>query len=700
MSRNLYVTATEARSGKSAVSLGLAEMLLQNVKNLGFFRPFIRDGPGATNDINLISSYFNLKIPYQEMYAYTASEAIKLASLGKQDELIAGIIDKYKKLEEKCDFILCEGTDFRLSTKTFEFDINAQIAELLSCPVILVANAYRKTEDATLQSIEMALESLAVKGVNVVATVVNRADPEEIEKIVGRIKELKLAEEQLVYAMPYEKFLEIPTVKEIASFLKARVLYGEELLEQHVYGYVVAAMQLQHFLEYVRYGSFIIVPGDRADVIVGCLAAVASRAMPYISGILLTGGMKPEVPVRKLIEGFEEIVPILIVKEATYPAARKFENIPSVISPDDELKIIRALGLFEENIDTGKLIKKITRTKTPAIPPRMFEYGLIEKARARRQHIVLPEGEEERILRAVEILRSRKVVEVTLLGDEKKISAKITKLGLHLKGVNIIEPRKSTRFEDYVRTFYDLRKEKGVTMDIARDTMLDRTFFGTMMVYKNDADGMVSGAVHTTANTIRPALEFVKTKPGFSIVSSVFFMCLEDRVLVYGDCAINIDPDAAELAEIAIASAHTAKVFGIEPRVALMSYSTGESGKGKDVEKVRRATKIAKKMAKELYPGLKIDGPLQYDAAIDPEVAKTKLPGSEVAGRATVFIFPDLHTGNITYKAVQRSARAVAIGPVLQGLKKPVNDLSRGCTIPDIVNTVAITAIQAQSEKG
>jgi phosphate acetyltransferase len=306
---------------------------------------------------------------------------------------------------------------------------------------------------------------------------------------------------------------------------------------------------------------------------------------------------------------------------------------------------------------------------------------------------VLPEGTEERILRAAEILLLRDVVNLTLLGNPEEVRQKISSLGIEAEGINIIDPLSSRVRELYAHTYHEMRTHKGVSQEMAFDVMADSSYFATLMVYHGHADGMVSGAVHTTSHTIRPAFEVIRTRPGFSIVSSVFFMCLPDRVLVFGDCAVNPDPSAEQLADIAVSSVETAKMFGIEPYVAMLSYSTGESGKGEEVEKVRKATSLVK----ELRPDIKIEGPIQYDAAIDVGVARTKLPGSEVAGHATVFVFPDLNTGNTTYKAVQRSANAVAIGPVLQGLKKPVNDLSRGCTVTDIVNTVAITAIQAQA---
>ena len=338
------------------------------------------------------------------------------------------------------------------------------------------------------------------------------------------------------------------------------------------------------------------------------------------------------------------------------------------------------------------LKQKMASTYSTRVTPIMFEYELIQRAKADQQHIVLPEGKEERILRAAEILVLRGVAKLTLLGDEDTIRQKIQSLGLHLDEINIINPLQSPLRKQYAECYFKLRQHKGVTYEMAFDTLADSSYFGTMMVHLENADGMVSGAIHTTQHTIRPAFQIIKTKPGTSIVSSVFFMCLEDRVLVYGDCAINPEPNAQQLADIAASSAETATLFHITPRIAMLSYSTGESGQGQAVNKVREAVQLSK----EQWPDLKLEGPIQYDAAIDAGVAKTKLPDSEVAGLANVFIFPDLNTGNNTYKAVQRTSGAVAIGPVLQGLNKPVNDLSRGCTVTDIVNTVAITAVQAQ----
>ena len=698
MANNLYITGTEAKSGKSAVSLGVMEMLVRKINRVGFFRPIINSDPKSGErdaDINLIATHFNLDTPYEQMYGYTAEEANRLISVGKDEELLEGIIGKYNALKDQYDFILCEGTDFASSSAAFEFDINGELSKNLGSPVLLVANAYQRSPEGIVHAIELALDSLNEMGCQTIATIVNRLDPAEKDNLISQMREGGFTKEQLVYVIPDEEFLGKPTVGEIAKFMNAKVLYGEEQLNRHVFNFTVAAMQLRNFLTRIDYGAMIITPGDRSDVIVACLAIASSRTTETISGLMLTGGLNPEEPVWNLIRGFPRMVPIMVVEENTFPAALKANQIHAKISPRDDEKISRALALFEQHVNVPELGEQVVTTKTGIVTPKMFEFELLQKAKARKQHIVLPEGEDERILKATDILLQREVVDITLLGDSQLIHEKISQLGLEIPEVTIIEPEHSEDLDDYAQTYYELRKHKGMTIELARDTLCDVGYFGAMMVYKRQADGMVSGAVHSTGATILPALQIIKTKPGCSIVSSIFFMCL-DNVLVYGDCAVNTNPSAEQLAEIAISSSETAKTFGVEPIVAMLSYSSGESGKGADVDKVREATRIAKEIAAERHPELLIEGPMQYDTAVDLETAKTKMPGSNVAGKATVFIFPDLNTGNNTYKAVQRSAGVVAIGPVLQGLKYPVNDLSRGCTIPDIVNTVVITAIQAQ----
>jgi phosphate acetyltransferase len=698
MSKNLYITTIEAKSGKSLISLGIMDLLKGALQNVAFFRPIISSAGEAGEmdpDIQLIETHFNLQMDYDKTHAFTFTEAKGLINQDKYDQVIEEIMEKCKSLEKKYDFVLLEGTDFERVTSAFEFDINAEIAANLGAPVLLVARGDNKDIAETIASLNLARESFEEKECIILGMIITRVPVNKMDKFRAElIKQLK-DYNGLVYVLPENETLGMLTMHEIQKALNGEVLYGGEQMMRHAHHHIVAAMQLRNFLQYITEGSLVITPGDRADIILGCLVSARSQAYPHIMGMVLTGGLKPEESVRKLIQDLATSFPIVSSIHDTLRTVAKINEIDSKILPSDHQKITTALATFEASVDLKVFREKIIHSKSEVVTPKMFEYELIQRARSRKMHIILPEGEEERILKATELLLRREVVDITLLGDEAKISEKIKLLDLKISGIRIINPATSDKLEHYAGVYFEARKHKGITMEMARDIMTDISYFGTMMVYAEDADAMVSGAVHTTQHTIRPAFEFIKTKIGYSIVSSIFFMCLDDRVLVYGDCAVNPNPNAMQLAEIAITSAETAQAFGIEPLVAMLSYSSGESGIGEDVERVREATKIAKARK----PDLKIDGPIQYDAAIDESVAKTKMPGSQVAGKATVFIFPDLNTGNNTYKAVQRSANAVAIGPVLQGLNKPVNDLSRGCTVADIVNTVAITAIQAQYTK-
>jgi len=693
MSNNLYIAAMEPRSGKSVVALGLMELLSRRLHTIGFFRPIIPDVE-RDNNIELIRSRYNLKFPYEHMYACRHAEARKMVGAGSYDSLLKIILAKYKALESRCDFVLCEGTDFTGVSSAFEYDFNADVANNLGCPVVAVVNGRDKSPRQAIDALRVTREFFETQGCTMVATLINRVDPRQAEPIEELIKQQPAAKEP-AYVLTEEPLLTKPTVGEIAAALDSELLQGDaDGLNRTVANIKIAAMNLPRFLDYVTDGTLIITPVDRTDVILGTLAATIAETYPNISGLLLTGGLALEARVQRLVEGFEKKspIPIFSVNTDTFTSAMKAASVRAALTPQNERKIAAALGLFESRVNTAEIENRISVAHSTRVTPIMFEYKLIEWARTDRQSIVLPEGDDERILRAAELLLQRKAADITLLGNPPAIRQKIAALGLNLEKIPIVDPLNSERLEHYTRTYYELRRHKGISMAMARDAMSDVSFFGTMMVYDGAVAGMVSGAAHPTADTIRPALQIIRTRPGVSIVSSVFLMCLEDRVLVYGDCAVNPDPDAQQLADIAISSADTAVLYGIEPRVAMCSYSTGVSGKGKDVDKVREATRLAR----QRRPDLKIEGPIQYDAAVDAGVAKTKMPGSEVAGRATVFIFPDLNTGNNLYKAVQRSAGAVAIGPVLQGLNKPVNDLSRGCTVTDIVNTVAITAIQAQ----
>ena len=575
------------------------------------------------------------------------------------------------------------------------------VAQRLGAPVLAVVSGREKTADETCTQTAITVDTLEQMGVDIAGCIINRVPDTFLRDTAGRPKcQEQFSKSFPVYVIPENRSLGSPTMDDVKRWLGAEVLYGKAGMLNLVDNYLVAAMQISNFLEYIREGSLIITPGDRSDIVISSLASRISSAYPNISGVLITGGIELSPSVQRLIQGWTGIpVPVLFVESHTFDTVQSVNELYGRIEPTDSKRIATALGWFGKYVNVSELTRRVVSQRSTKVTPRMFEYSLLEKAAENRQRIVLPEGTGERILNATDIILRRGVADITLLGREEEIRAKASKLGINIDGATIIDPPQSVHYDEFVQTYFDLRKHKNIVLDVARDRMSDPTYFGTMMVYKGLADGMVSGSVTTTAQTIRPAFEFVKTKPGVSVVSSIFIMCLQTKVLAFGDCAVVPNPDARQLAEIALSSAETAQIYGIEPRVALLSYSTGTSGSGEDVDKVVEATAIARQLMTERGLDFPLEGPLQYDAAFDPEVAALKSPGSTVAGRATVFIFPDLNTGNNTYKAVQRAANAVAMGPVLQGLNKPVNDLSRGCTVKDIVDTVALTAIQAQQLK-
>jgi len=695
MSKAIYIATGEPESGKSIITLGLMRMLLGKTKKVGYFRPIIDDFPQGKKDnhINTVLTHFDLDMSYDECYAITGQDVIHKKTNGNEGEVLDIIIEKYKALEDRFDFILVEGTDFSGEGLFVELDINVLIAKNIGIPAIIVGSGKGKNVEELVANLHLAYDSFIEKEVKVLALVANKVELDKLSQVEKAIsKELK--NEVLISVIPFIENLNNPTIKEIVDELEAKIILGEKNIDNQVGGFVVGAMQLRNFLRHLKDNSLVITPGDRADIILSSLQASISVNYPKVSGIILTGGIIPEEPILKLIKGLKETVPILSVENGTFEIANKIGAIRSHIYANNKQRIYSSLGTFEKYVDVDALANKLITFKSDGITPRMFQYNLVKRAQKVRKHIVLPESNDERILRAAARLINLDIVDITLLGKKSKIKNAIVKhdIPLNFSKVNIINPVKSKHYNDYAETFYELRKHKNINMDMAKDFMADVSYFGTMMVYKGDADGMVSGAVHTTQHTIRPALQFIKTKPGVSVVSSVFFMCLEDRVSVFGDCAINPNPTAEQLAEIAISSAKSSLAFGIEPKVAMLSYSSGSSGAGEEVDKVRKATEIVKKLS----PDLKIEGPIQYDAAVDMGIGKKKLPDSDVAGQASVLIFPDLNTGNNTYKAVQRETGAIAIGPMLQGLNKPVNDLSRGCTVDDIFNTVVITAIQAQ----
>lgn len=691
ISQNIYITGTDRNSGKSIIMLAVMEMLTGHAGKVGFFRPIIQSGDKKDELIQFILYRYQVDLPYEALYGCKSQEARELLANDQFDELHKIILAKYRALTARCEHVLCIGSDYRHGDSMFEFDFNAQVANNLDCLMLPVMPGSELDNLQILNNLSSLKHELHEHDNAVLAVVINGVAIKQIEALRAGLNH---AGDFPIYAVPAEPSLEKPTMGNIAQSLNTKMFTSDNnALGREVYQYKVAAMLVPDFLDYVQAGDLIITPGDRADIILASLLTYQSTNYPQISGLLLTGHQEPGPQVQALIDGLGDLpFAVLGVDTDTFTTAMQVSQIPARLHSQDDRKIAKALGLVENNIDLNEVRQRLLSKATHKMTPLMFEYDLLQRAKAKKQHIVLPEGTEERILRAAEILLLRDVVKITLLGDEAEIRQKIQALALKLPDVDVIDPMTSELRPLFAQAYYEARKHKNIIYATAFDLMGDVSYFGTLMIHLGFANGMVSGAVHSTQHTIRPAFEIIKTKPGASIVSSVFFMCLEDRVLVYADCAVNPNPNAEELAAIAISAADTARMFNIEPLVAMLSYSTGDSGKGEAVDKVREAVKIAH----NLRPDLKLEGPMQYDAAVDFGVAKTKLPGSEVAGQATVFIFPDLNTGNNTYKAVQRSSGAIAVGPILQGLNKPVNDLSRGCTVPDIVNTVIITAIQAQ----
>lgn len=688
VARTIYIASPEGDTGKSTVALGLVDLLTRTVQRVGVFRPVARSTDGHDYVLELLLAHDGVEIPYEDAVGVSYEQVID-----DPEDALARIVQRFHEVERRCDAVVVVGSDYTDVAGATELAYNARIAANLGAPTVLVVNGRNRTPDQVHDIAEIAHNEMAANHAQVVAVIANRCAATELDDIRAEMS-CGACSDVPVWAIPEDALLFAPTLRELAAAVDARQIGGdEELLSREVLDVLVGAMSVEHLLERLQPGAVVITPGDRNDVLLGLLLAHQAEGFPNLAGILLTGGFDPSPTISRLVAGLAARLPILATTIGTFRTATAASGTRGRLTRESQRKIDTAMALFEKYVDGPGLLAALDVPRIEVVTPLMFEYGLLDRARSDRKRIVLPEGNEDRILRAASTLLQRRVADLTILGDEAAIRTRATELGLVLDDADIIDPRNGDLLERFAAEYTELRKHKGMTLERAREVVADVSYFGTMMVKLGLADGMVSGAVHTTAHTIKPSFEIIKTVPGVGSVSSCFLMCLEDRVLVYADCAVIPDPTTEQLADIAISSAATAAQFGIEPRIAMLSYSTGESGSGADVDKVREATRIVR----ERRPDLSVEGPIQYDAAVDASVAKTKLPESSVAGRATVFVFPDLNTGNNTYKAVQRSAGAVAVGPVLQGLRKPVNDLSRGALVQDIVNTVAITAIQGQS---
>ncbi|MEW2047786.1 phosphate acetyltransferase [Streptomyces sp. NBC_00377] len=688
MTRSVYVTGIDRGDGRQVVELGVMELLTRQVDRVGVFRPLVHDGPDRL--FELLRARYRLAQDPATVYGMDYHEASALQAEQGTDELVSTLVERFHGVARDYDVVLVLGTDYADTQFPDELALNARLANEFGASVIPVVGGRGQTVESVLSETRNAYRAYEAHGCDVLAMVTNRVDREDREEMAaGLATRLPVP----CYVLPDEPALSAPTVAQISHALGAKVLLGDDSgLARDALDFVFGGAMLPNFLNALTPGCLVVTPGDRADLVIGSLAA-HNAGTPPIAGLLLTLDEVPSDAILTLAARLAPGTPVVSVPGKSFLTAEQLFSLEGKLNAATPRKAETALGLFERHVDTSELLGRVSAPSTDRLTPMMFEHKLLERARADKRRVVLPEGTEERVLHAAEVLLRRGVCDLTLLGPVEQIRKKAADLGMDLGDAQLIDPATSELRDSFAEKYAGFRAHKGVTVELAYDVVSDVNYFGTLMVQEGLADGMVSGSVHSTAATIRPAFEIIKTRPDADIVSSVFFMCLADKVLVYGDCAVNPDPDAEQLADIAVQSAATAAQFGVEPRIAMLSYSTGTSGSGADVDKVREATKLVR----ERRPDLKIEGPIQYDAAVEPTVAATKLPGSEVAGQASVLVFPDLNTGNNTYKAVQRSARAIAVGPVLQGLRKPVNDLSRGALVQDIVNTVAITAIQAQT---
>lgn len=687
MTRSVYVTGIDRGDGRQVIELGVMELLTRQVDRVGVFRPLVHDGPDRLFD--LLRARYRLAQDAASGYGMDYHEASAIQAEQGTDELVSQLVDRFHRVARDYEVVLVLGTDFADTQLPDELSLNARLANEFGASVIPVVGGKNQTAESVRAETRNAYRAYESLGCDVLAMVTNRVAPADRDEIHdGLAGGLPVPS----YVLPDEPALAAPTIAQITHALGGRVVLGDDAgLARDALDFVFGGAMLPNFLNALTPGCLVVTPGDRADLVVGSLAA-HSAGTPPIAGVLLTLNEQPGEAILKLADRLAPGTPVIAVSGGSFPTAGELFALEGKLNAATPRKAETALGLFERYVDTAGLRSRVQAPSSDRVTPMMFEHKLLEQARSDKRRVVLPEGTEERVLRAADVLLRRGVCELTLLGPAEQIRKKAADLGIDLAASQIIDPQTSELRDAFAAKYAELRAHKGVSVELAYDVVADVNYFGTLMVQEGFADGMVSGSVHSTAATIRPAFEIIKTKPDASIVSSVFFMCLADKVLVYGDCAVNPDPNAEQLADIAVQAAATAEQFGVEPRIAMLSYSTGTSGSGADVDKVREATELVRASRGDL----KIEGPIQYDAAVEPSVAATKLPDSEVAGQASVLIFPDLNTGNNTYKAVQRSAGAIAVGPVLQGLRKPVNDLSRGALVQDIVNTVVITAIQAQ----
>lgn len=692
-----FLAPIGGQAGLTSVSLGLARALQHLGHRPSFFKP-VAHLVLRPEDVDS-STHFAKQIFHIETPAPIPLPRVKrLMSEGREDDLLEEIVGNFSKINQsEHDAMIIEGL-VPDTERSFLMGLNVQIARSLNAELILVLNAQTGNANSIAEQLDLALSEYSKTSIKAAGYILNKFPPNQdletfIRTIEKKVRGNGSGKPSFLGAIPFAPHISARRMLDVANYLDATVLYESNLRESRVQEIVVAGQAATHMLDRFKPGALIIAPGDREDIMMAT-ALVIMKGVP-LAGILLTCDSAPSPALQSLIvPALQKGIPALLTQYDTFQTANLLANQSSHVPNDDIERMEGMIDYIAEHLKVEPLEYKIGTPVDTRLSPPAFRHRLMEQARLAHKRIVLPEGDEPRTIKAAAICHEKGIARCVLLGNPAQIHEVAHLQGITLSpDIEIIDPE-SIR-DKYIDPMVALRKDRGMDVTIAKSQLEDRVILGTMMLTLNEVDGLVSGAVHSTASTIRPALQLIKTAPNASLVSSIFFMLMPDQVFVYGDCAVNPDPTPEELADIAISSADSAAAFGIEPRVAMISYSTGQSSTGSDVEKVIQATKIAQ----QKRPDLIIDGPLQYDAASVLSVGQQKAPDSKVAGRATVFIFPDLNTGNTTYKAVQRSAGVISVGPMLQGLRKPVNDLSRGALVDDIVFTIALTAIQAVQMK-
>lgn len=690
-----FIASTGFGVGLTSTSLGLVRALERGGLKVGFYKPIAQQHPsdtGPERSTELITRNLGINAPKP----LPLTDVEHLLGEGQIDDLMEDIVRRFQQTAEGYDVMIVEGM---VPTRyvSYASRVNTQLASSLDADIILVSSA----EDESLQAIADRIEIQAqffggLQNPRLLGVILNKVRAQNADSLILQLKEhstlFKQNSFQVIGCIPWEDSLNDPRMNDVAALLNATVIHAGNGEKRRVQDIILFARAAPNSVELLRPGVLVVTPGDRDDIIMAACLAVLN-GVP-LAGLLLCSDFAPDPRVLELCRGaIAKGLPIYSVSTNSYNTATNLHRMNREIPLDDHERAETVTNFVASHLRQELLVKRCGEPQEARLSPPAFRYRLVQRAQAANKRIVLPEGSEPRTVQAAVICHEKNIARCVLLAKPEAVKAVADAQGITLpSSLEIIDPDHARK--QYVAPMVELRKHKGLNEPMALAQLEDPVVLGTMMLATGEVDGLVSGAINTTANTIRPALQLIKTAPGYQLVSSVFFMLLPEQVMVYGDCAVNPDPTAEELAQIALQSAASAEAFGITPRVAMLSYSTGSSGGGQDVEKVREATRLAQ----QARPDLLIDGPLQYDAAAIASVGQQKAPGSQVAGRATVFIFPDLNTGNTTYKAVQRSANVISVGPMLQGLRKPVNDLSRGALVDDIVYTIALTAVQAAQE--